>query len=100
MRLDDLWILKVVRDHTCTHTHTQQEHSSSLPSLCTQLVRSSREQILRKAKLLIRQQHYQELAQSDPIAAISFLQTDLSSLVNHDDPLEREQVSRSCGAST
>ena len=81
--------------HTHTHTHTPH----TLPSLFAQLVRSSREQILRKTKLLIRQQHYQELAQTDPIAAISYLQTDLSSLVNHDNPEEREQVSLSSESS-
>lgn len=26
MRLDDLWMLKVVRDHTCTHTHTHNRN--------------------------------------------------------------------------
>lgn len=69
----------------------------ALLSFHAQLVRSTREQVLRKTKLLIRQQHYQELAQTDPIAAIGFLQTDLSSLVNHDDPEEREQVGMSWG---
>ncbi|XP_065912735.1 muskelin-like isoform X2 [Dysidea avara] len=65
MRLDDLWKLK--------------------------LFHQSREALLLRCQYLIRKCKFQELALSDPVEAIRFLRTELSSLVNHDDAEESKE---------
>ncbi|KAI0685090.1 Muskelin N-terminus-domain-containing protein [Cerioporus squamosus] len=68
-RLDDFWQLKIVRP--------------------------SNEEIVRRALYEIRQQQFREMCEDGPpIKALTFLQTRVSSVVNHDDP-EEAQVFRS-----
>ncbi|XP_067122078.1 muskelin [Centruroides vittatus] len=59
MRLDDFWSL--------------------------QLCRSTKEQLLRQCQRLIRQHHFQEITQNDPVAALTYLQTELAATVDHND---------------
>lgn len=65
MRLDDLWKLK--------------------------LLHYSQEALLLRCKYLIRKCKYLELAMNDPVEAISYLRSELSSLVNHDDAEESKE---------
>ncbi|XP_013418827.1 muskelin-like [Lingula anatina] len=62
MRLDDFWAL--------------------------QLCRPSKEHLLRRCKYLIRKHRFQEIASSDPISALNFLQTKLAETVDHSDAEE------------
>ncbi|XP_064633309.1 muskelin-like [Lineus longissimus] len=59
MRLDDFWALK--------------------------LSRPSKEQLLRKCKYLLRKQRFQEIASTNPVNALRYLQTDLAQTVDHSD---------------
>ncbi|CAH1783153.1 unnamed protein product, partial [Owenia fusiformis] len=62
MRLDDFWAL--------------------------QLSRPSTYHLLRRCKYLIRRHRYQEMAMTQPIQALEYLQTSLTDVVDHDDPNE------------
>jgi len=62
-RLDDLWSMRLERPEP--------------------------EDIVRRGKYLIRQQHFRELCEdASPMKALSYLQNEVSELVNHDDPEE------------
>lgn len=65
MRLDDFWRLK--------------------------LVRVNKEQLLRHCQYIVKKLRFGELVAQDPVAALSFLQTDISAIVNHDDPQESSE---------
>lgn len=58
-------------------------------SLC---VRPSREQILQQCKFLVRKLEYEETAKVDAIKAMHFLQTRLSELVDHQNPIQLNEV--------
>ncbi|XP_043287689.1 muskelin isoform X2 [Venturia canescens] len=49
------------------------------------LCRPSREQILRKCKLIIRKYKFEELAMRDSIEALEYLQNEVSDIIDHDD---------------
>ncbi|KAH8107718.1 Muskelin N-terminus-domain-containing protein [Cristinia sonorae] len=60
-----------------------------------QLQRPSSAEIVRRAKYLIRQQRFREMCEdSTPVSALAYLQTEVSSVVDHADP-EEAQVFRS-----
>eukprot|EP00794_Sanderia_malayensis_P006101 gene6101-6805_t len=65
MRLDDFWMLKLKR-----------------PCLSY---------LVRRCKLMIRKHRYKELTEQDPLTAVSFLQTEVSKLVDHFDKAERAE---------
>ncbi|GAB6029244.1 Muskelin 1, intracellular mediator containing kelch motif [Chamberlinius hualienensis] len=65
MRLDDFWSLK--------------------------LVKPSKVQLLRRCRYLIRKQQFQEIAAKDTISAMHYLQTELSSTVDHADTEEQKE---------
>nr|CAD7399137.1 unnamed protein product [Timema cristinae] len=50
-----------------------------------QLCRPSHEQILQKCKLFIRKHRFEELAVKDRMAALQYLQTSLSEIIDHED---------------
>jgi len=65
MRLDDFWMLKLQR-----------------PNLS---------HLVRRCKFFIRKHRYQELTQQDQIKALTYLQTEVSELVDHSDQGERRE---------
>ncbi|KAH7910095.1 Muskelin N-terminus-domain-containing protein, partial [Hygrophoropsis aurantiaca] len=55
------------------------------------LVRAMPEEVIRQGRYLIRRQQFREMCESQPYApvqALRFLQTEVSAVVNHDDPEE------------
>lgn len=50
--------------------------------------RPTRPQILRQCKYLIRKLEYEEIARSDPVRALCYLQTRLNEIINHEDEKE------------
>lgn len=50
--------------------------------------RPTRSQILRQCKYLIRKLEYEEIARSEPMRALGYLQTKLNAIINHDDGKE------------
>ena len=67
LRLDDFWTLR--------------------------LCRPSREQILRRCKLIIRKYRFEELAMKNSIEALKYLQTDISEIIDHTDEVQTKEVS-------
>lgn len=59
------------------------------------LERPSREEVLRQCRLLIRQGHFSEMAIVDKVAAVSYLQTRLSEIVDHRN--SEEEATVRCG---
>ncbi len=57
------------------------------------LHRPSRKEVLRRCKLALSKTRFCELTLGDKIAALQFLQTELSEMVNHDDIREGDEVS-------
>ncbi|XP_064604593.1 muskelin-like isoform X2 [Liolophura sinensis] len=65
VRLDDFWSLKLFRPST--------------------------EHLLRRCKYLIRKFQFQEMACSNPVRALTYLQADLAAVVDHSDPEETRE---------
>ncbi|XP_061418708.1 muskelin isoform X2 [Lethenteron reissneri] len=65
IRLDDFWALK--------------------------LCRPAREDLLRRCRYLIRKHRFQEKAVTEPVAALTYLQTELADTVDHSDPTETKE---------
>lgn len=65
LRLDDFWLLR--------------------------LERPTRKQILQHCKFLIRRLEYEEIARSDPVQAMFYLQTKLSDVIDHNDAAQLKQ---------
>lgn len=59
-----------------------------------ELRRPSAEQILNKCKLLIRKYKFRELALSNSIEALEYLQTKIFEIIDHNDSQQTEEVSR------
>ena len=57
-----------------------------------QLQRPSREEVLRRCKILIRQSKFSELAAQDSMLALNYLHTSLSSVVDHRNAQEEREV--------
>jgi hypothetical protein len=68
MRLDDFWLLKLRR-----------------PSVST---------VLQECRYLIRRQCFEELARSDPVQGIHYLQNDVSEVVDHGNPQKKYEFER------
>ncbi|XP_053684609.1 muskelin isoform X1 [Sabethes cyaneus] len=64
-RLDDFWMLR--------------------------LEKPTRENILRYCKYLLRKQEYEEIAKTNPLSAISYLQTKLYDIIDHNDPVQLKE---------
>ncbi|KAJ8686742.1 hypothetical protein QAD02_022536 [Eretmocerus hayati] len=56
-----------------------------------QLCRPSRDQILTKCKLLIRKCKFEELAASDSVEALLYLQTKVSEMIDHENPEQTKE---------
>lgn len=67
LRLDDFWQLELRRPTT--------------------------EQILKRCKLIIRKHKFQELALSNSIEALEYLQTKVSEIIDHNDVQQTKEVS-------
>nr|XP_029713847.1 muskelin isoform X1 [Aedes albopictus] len=65
VRLDDFWMLR--------------------------LEKPTRENILRYCKYLLRKQEYEEIARKNPLTAISYLQTKLYDIIDHNDPAQLKE---------
>lgn len=57
-----------------------------------QLCRPSRDQVLTKCKLLIRKQKFEELAMTNSLEALEYLQTQVSEIINHEDVEQAKEV--------
>ena len=57
-----------------------------------QLCRPSHEQILKKCKLIIRKQKFEELAMNNSIEALEYLQTKVSEIIDHNDTDQTNEV--------
>ncbi|CAG7818322.1 unnamed protein product [Allacma fusca] len=58
------------------------------------LIRPSRQDLLRRCKLMLRRQRFEELASQDSLTALLYLQTSLSELINHEDPQQTKEFQR------
>ncbi|XP_058797930.1 muskelin [Phymastichus coffea] len=56
-----------------------------------QLCKPSHDQILKKCKLIIRKHKFEELAMSNSIAALQYLQTNVSEIIDHEDKEQRNE---------
>lgn len=56
------------------------------------IFRPTRNQILRQCKYLIRKLEYEEIARADPMRALSYLQTRLNGIINHEDGKEVREL--------
>lgn len=65
LRLDDFWVLR--------------------------LEKPTRGQVLRHNLYLIRRLHYEEIARDDPVRALQYLQTSLSEIIDHTDPVQLKE---------
>lgn len=59
-----------------------------------ELRRPTAEQILKKCKLIIRTHKFKELALSNSIEALEYLQTKIFEIIDHDDTQQTREVSR------
>lgn len=59
-----------------------------------QLYRPSSEYLLRQCRFLIRKHQFLELSANHPRQALAYLQTELASTVNHNDPEETKEVGK------
>ncbi|XP_058830933.1 muskelin isoform X1 [Topomyia yanbarensis] len=64
-RLDDFWMLR--------------------------LEKPTRDHILRYCKYLLRKQEYEEIAKTNPLSAIAYLQTKLYDIIDHNDPVQLKE---------
>lgn len=68
LRLDDFWQLK--------------------------LCKPSQNELLHRCRLMIRKCNFKELARNDSVAALNYLRTNLSEIVDHKDPKQTEEFHR------
>ena len=58
------------------------------------LQRPSREEVLRRCKILIRQSKFSELAAQDSMLALKYLHSSLASIIDHKNAQEEREVSK------
>ncbi|KAI8924913.1 Muskelin N-terminus-domain-containing protein [Entophlyctis helioformis] len=94
LRLDDLWELRLVRSVHCRRTVLGRPAQWLQPRLTAcDPNRPTTDDVLRRAKFLVRRQRFREMCQSagqhdDPLRALQYLQTQVAQVVNHDDEAE------------
>lgn len=85
-RLDDFWRMDLKR---CAPTANSKLHNTNLTHLPP--FRPGPEGTIRRAQFEIRKQQFREMCEDDaPIKALSFLQTQVSNVVDHSNPKETE----------
>ena len=57
-----------------------------------QLLRPSRNDVLRRCRIMIRQCNFSELASTNQMQALKYLHTSLASIVDHNNPKEEREV--------